>query len=249
MCQSSYTAFERQFVCMAVMVLFVSLFSGCSKNEVDCNSSAPVITVTKVVEAGGDIELKVESMGFAEFYYWEGPNNFVSEEPHPILTNVQPHHSGRYTLRVGLTSGCMVEAISDSVIVTAPEAPCSAGTNQAQISGGGSGLMNFYAVICGPRAGLYFITAHSSAGDLELQFTGINKPGDGLYSIQPPGVNWNKGDVRVRLVASNSNWTSYDGKVYLKSNNNKISATFCDIPVRSQTYNFSTTASGNVTEK
>lgn len=150
-------------------------------------------------------------------------------------------------MRVGVTSGCIVEAISDSVIITVPEAPCSPGTNQGLIAGAGS--MSFYSVICGPKGDSYFITAHGSAGDLELQFAGIDKPVDGLYSIQPLGGNWHKGDVRVRLVASSSNWPSYNGKVYIKNTNNKISATFCNIPVTSQTYNFSTTASGNVTEK
>ena len=244
----SYAVFERLFFCMVLMALFISLFSSCSKNDVECNFS-PVIIVAKSVLAGGDIELKMENVEFAEFYHWEGPNNFVSEEQRPILTNVQPYNSGRYTLRVGVTSGCIVEAISDSVIVTVPEAPCSPGTNQGLITGAGAGLMSFYSVICGPQGGSYFITANSSAGDLELEFVGIDKPVDGLYSIQPLGGNWHKGDVRVRLVASSSNWPSYDGKVYIKNNNNKISATFCNIPVRSQTYNFSTTASGNVTEK
>lgn len=45
------------------MALFISLFSSCSKNEVECNSSAPVITVATSVEAGGNIELKVQSIG------------------------------------------------------------------------------------------------------------------------------------------------------------------------------------------
>ncbi|MBX3252903.1 MAG: immunoglobulin domain-containing protein [Chitinophagaceae bacterium] len=244
-----YTGFERQFICMTVMVLFISLFSSCSKNDVECNSSPPVITVATSVEAGGNIELKVESIGFAEFYHWEGPDNFVSEDQNPILTNVQPYNSGRYTLRVGVTGGCMVEAISDSVIITVPEAPCSPGTNQGLISDAGAGSMSFYSVICGTKGDSYFMTANSSAGDLELQFAGIDKPVDGLYSIQPLGGDWNQGDVRVRLVASSSNWPSYSGNVYVKNSNNKISATFCDIPVTSQTYNFSTTASGNVTEK
>lgn len=96
MCRFSYAAFERSFFCMTVMVLFISLFSSCSKNGVECNFSPPVIIVATSVLAGEDIELKVESVGFAEFYHWEGPNNFVSEEQHPILRNVQPYNSGRY---------------------------------------------------------------------------------------------------------------------------------------------------------
>ena len=48
----SHTAFERQFICMTVMVLFISLFSSCSKNDVECNLSPPVITVATSVDAG-----------------------------------------------------------------------------------------------------------------------------------------------------------------------------------------------------
>lgn len=51
---------------MVLMVLFISLFSSCSKNDVECNFS-PVIVVAKSVLAGGDIELKTENVEFAEF--------------------------------------------------------------------------------------------------------------------------------------------------------------------------------------
>jgi hypothetical protein len=239
----------KNYVFTVLAFTSVCLYSSCSKDSEDCNETAPPITVTKSVAAGGDIELKVANNPYAQFYHWEGPNGFISEEQNPVLTNVQTNNAGRYTLRVGITGGCIVEGISDSVIVTVPAAPCSPGVNQGNISGAGAGAMSFYSVTCGPSGGSYFMDANSSAGDLELEFSGTGKPADGVYSIQPLGGSWVHGNVRVRFVANSSNWPSASGKVYVKNTNNKISATFCNIPVSSQTYVFSTTASGNVTEK
>lgn len=133
------------------------------------------------------------------------------------------------------------------MIVTVPASPCSPGNNTGNISGATS--LTFYSIYGAPSGGSYFITANGSNGDLELEFPGTTRPAAGVYNIQPLGGSWLYGDVRMRFVSLSSNWPSSSGKVYVTVNNNKVTATFCSVPVSAQTFTFNTTASARITEQ
>jgi hypothetical protein len=228
-----------------VMAILIS----CQKNEsYGCNEiPTPTISVNTMVEAGGTINLAVEGIPGAKYYEWTGPDGFTSAEQNPVINQVQSNRAGRYQVRIGFVGGCVKTATSDSVIVTVPAAPCTPNSNTAKIEGASS--ISFYSVTGAPDGGSYFITANGNYGDVELEFAGRTKPVTGVYPIRPGGGQWLAGDVRVRAVSQNSNWPCASGKVYVTVTNNKVTATFCNLPVTSQTYGFNSTLSGKLTEQ
>jgi hypothetical protein len=239
---------------MLVRYIFFSFFIltliSCEKNESKgCDSiPSPVVSVNSVVDAGGTIYLTVDNVIGAKYYEWTGPNGFTSTEKNPSINQVQSDRTGKYQVRIGFTGGCVKTATSDSVVVTVPSAPCSPNTNTARIAGVSS--INFYSITGKVDGGSYFITANGDYGDVELEFAGKTKPVTGVYTIRPLGSQWLAGDVRLNAVSQSSNWPCGSGKVYVTVNNNsKVTAAFCNLPVTSQTFGFSSTLSGTVTEE
>ena len=109
--------------------------------------------------------------------------------------------------------------------------------------------MSFYYISGGVKGGSYFIDASGSQGDIEIEFPGTEKPAAGMYNIEPLGGNWLYGAVRVRLVANSSNWPASSGKLYVSVKNNKVTTTFCGVPVFNQTFSFAATATARITEE
>lgn len=65
---------------------------------------------------GESLQLRTSAVYANAKYSWSGPNNFVSDEQNPVLTNVSTLASGLYTLRVSL-NGCISEAATADVKV------------------------------------------------------------------------------------------------------------------------------------
>jgi hypothetical protein len=226
-------------------MLFILVISGCKKSSDNCPSV--FIMIPPSVDAGGTIHLNAGTSGYILRYFWSGPNGFTSTEESPEITSVQANNAGRYTLKADMSNGCTQNATSDSLIVNTPPAPCSPGNNTGNISGATS--LTFYGVVGAPSGGSYFITANGSNGDLELEFPGTARPVAGVYNIQSLGGSWLNGDVRMRFVSLSANWASASGKVFVTINNNKVTATFCSVPVSNQTFNYNATASARITEQ
>jgi hypothetical protein len=132
------------------------------------------------------------------------------------------------------------------VIITVPNSPCAPGNNTADIAGA---ITQSFSYINGHAAGgSYFITCNGASGDLELEFPGTGKPAPGVYTIQTQGGSWGYGYARAMFTAMSSAWPSSSGKLYVTVNNNKVTATFCNVPVSSLTYGYQTTASARVSE-
>jgi hypothetical protein len=222
---------------------------SCQKNEsYGCNEiPTPTISVNTMVDAGGTINLSVEDMPGVKYYEWTGPGGFTSTEQNPVVKPAQSNCAGRYQVRITFIGGCVKTATSDSVIVMVPAAPCTPNSNTANIEGVSS--FNFYSVTGGVDGGSYFITANGNYGDVELEFAGKAKPVTGVYPIRPGGGQWLAGDVRVIAHSKNSIWPCSSGKVYVTLTNNKVTATFCNVPVTGQTYGINSTLSGKLTEQ
>ncbi|MCS6905390.1 MAG: PKD domain-containing protein [Bacteroidia bacterium] len=64
---------------------------------------------------GNNLELGASSSSNRNItYLWQGPNQFISQSPNPIITNVTPTHAGTYTL-VAISGNCTSQAILTQV--------------------------------------------------------------------------------------------------------------------------------------
>jgi hypothetical protein len=240
---------KPRFLVLLYTISFSLFFANCSKESEDAcaGKPAPVISAPQSVSAGSDLTLDVASIPYARYYQWSGPNGFTSSDQSPVIKRAQASAAGKYTVYVGFDEGCVKTATTDSIIVTLPSAPCAPVQNTASMSG--AGTLTFSSVTPMVSGGSFFIRASGLQGDLEIEFPGTERPVAGVYSVQPLGGEWLAGNVRVRLVAQSSNWPASSGSLYVRVINNKITATFCSLPVFNQTFSFPSTASGSVTEK
>lgn len=227
------------------LTALIVISPGCEKDVID---GCPTISasVTTPVEAGGVIELSTPDYENVAFYHWTGPHGFESMEQNPAIDNVQGHNAGPYTLEVGIIDGCIQTFKTDSVIISVPSSPCDPTNNTAVLDGQS---MSFYTISGAPQGGSYFIDANGSEGDIEIEFPGTEKPAAGMYAIEPITGSWLWGAVRVRLIANSSNWPASSGKVYVSVTNNKVTATFCGVPVYNQTFYYASTATACLTEE
>ena len=221
-------------------VLSITLVSfTCTKEDNEngsCNPPAtPVVVTNGPVDLGERLELSISNIpSDAIAFTWTGPAAFESHDASPVIENMQSVNAGKYSVTLVVSGGCGTTGVSDSVIVVTPAPPCSLANNTATLSG--NGTMNFYYTEGIVSGGSYFIDGNSTSGDLELEFAGTDKPVAGIYNIRPLGGDWLYGDVRVRFVASSSNWVSSQGKVYISIADNKVTASFCDVNFSSQTF-------------
>jgi hypothetical protein len=228
--------------------LIIIILISCQKVGDDCSGMAsPAVTVNSPVQAGGTINLTAGTINGAEYYFWTGPNGFTSNEQDPIINNVQSDNAGKYQLKVGITGGCVKTATTDSVVITVAAAPCTPNNNTASLAG--VATLSLSPAFGAPSGGSYFIEAGGTNGDVELEFPGTSKPVPGVYAIRPLAGQWLAGDVRLRAVSQDSNWPASSGKVYVTVSNNKVTATFCSVPVTGQTVTLSTTLTGKLTER
>lgn len=237
----------RPIVAMCLPFFLILLAWSCSTKTNHCDVSfVPKVTTNTSVVAGDTLQLHVTSTAGVYLYNWYGPNGFSSHDSAPAIPGASSVNAGRYHVDIITKGGCIYSAVSDSIQVSTPIIPCSPGGNSGSISGAAN--INFYYIQSGPNGGSYFINANGGSGDLSLEFFGNGKPGAGIYSIQGGGGQWGPGDVHVSFTAASSLWSASSGTVYVAVNNGKITATCCTTNLYSDTWNFSTTGSFQVSE-
>ncbi|MEI8205088.1 MAG: hypothetical protein WCH34_18870, partial [Bacteroidota bacterium] len=80
-------------------------------NPVAGSNSLPICS-------GQTLQLTSNAAG-ANTYHWTGPNNFVSSDQNPIITNVTNNESGFYTVTSSIGSGCVgVDSVKIIVLPT-----------------------------------------------------------------------------------------------------------------------------------
>lgn len=79
--------------------------------------AAPAVMVKGTFCEGGNIQLVVEDIVNAE-YYWTGPNNFYSAEQFPVIENVGVAASGQYTC-TAIVNGCEAVPVHVNVEINA----------------------------------------------------------------------------------------------------------------------------------
>lgn len=231
-------------------ILFLFFLTSCKQElQDDCSRVSPAsVTFNSPLTAGDDLQLKLSNIVLAQSFLWKGPDGFSSTEQNPLIKHVQSDKAGKYSVTMFLAGGCIAKAVSDSVVIKIPEAPCSPANNSASLDG--VSYMSFSGWSGAASGSSYFVEDNSSGGTISLEFPGTTKPVPGIYGIQPLSGEWITGFVRVRFISGSSNWPASSGKVYItKSSNNKLIISFCKIPVFSQTFFYGTTASGRIIEK
>lgn len=223
----------------------VVIFSSCAKMTNDCGERTYTITSNSPVAAGENIQLSVDGGEDVALYNWYGPNHFTSHETNPEILNASGFDAGEYTLDIITKSGCVYKQ-SHTVTVGNSTAACNPGTNGGELDGVAS--ISFYSVNSYPTGSSYTIEGNGMNGDMELEFAGASQPVAGVYQIRSIVGDFYRGDVRIRMVSSNSLWNSHSGNVYVSVNQGKVTATFCDVEFSSPTFYFNTTGSMSITE-
>lgn len=208
-------------------------FPACtSKDNESCNGSlVPQVTVNTEVLAGSTINLTVSGIENVYMYNWYGPNRFSSHEQNPEIPNATAAIAGRYTVDVITKDGCIHTAVTDSVAVSAAEAPCTTPNNYAEFSN--TFDVSFYSVSGSAGGGSYIVDANGSGGDLEMEFAG-SRPVTGLYNITSYGGAWAQGYVRISITNGGVLWSPAGGKVYVNTVNGKLVVSFCNIDFSGQ---------------
>ncbi|MEI8205142.1 MAG: immunoglobulin domain-containing protein, partial [Bacteroidota bacterium] len=80
-------------------IILVKTITVISSTNPIAGSSSPICT-------GQTLQLNSSAAG-ANTYHWTGPNNFVSSDQNPIITNVSNLESGFYTVTSSIGSGCI----------------------------------------------------------------------------------------------------------------------------------------------
>ncbi|MCH2021774.1 MAG: gliding motility-associated C-terminal domain-containing protein, partial [Saprospiraceae bacterium] len=98
--------------------------SGCvaiGSTVVTVSSGPPIpaiITTDTFVCEGDDIQLATNVTGV--FYFWSGPNGFISNQASPLLTTVSVSEGGVYSLFTEDASGCASPADSILIVINSP---------------------------------------------------------------------------------------------------------------------------------
>lgn len=226
----------RSIKILMAITIAVACMQACSSKDFDhCDESlVPTVTVDQQVIAGSTINLSVSGIDNVHMYNWRGPNKFFSHDQNPQVTNASAASAGRYTVDVITNDGCILTTTSDSVKVASATPPCKLTNNYAEFSN--TFDISYYWVGGSVNGGSYFVEANGSGGDLDMEFAGTNRPGIGLYSIQPLGGIWGPGNVRISLTNSGWLWYPSGGKVYVNAVNGKLIVSFCNIEFSSNGY-------------
>lgn len=209
-------------------VITAIILQACSSKDFEHCDATVVATITAdtTVIAGGTLKLSVTGIGNVHMYNWYGPNNFTSHEESPEIENVSGASAGRYKVDVITNEGCIYNATTDSIKVTALTPPCTAINNYAEFDN--TFDVSFSGIQGKVEGGSYFVRDY---GRLEMEFAGTSRPVAGIYSTRNYDGAWGPGNVRIRILNQGSYWSaaSYN-KVYVNSGNGKLIINTCDMP-------------------
>lgn len=122
-------------------------------NSENCRSNSPEFTINVVnppaavnlraqtVCLGNEIAFDAQTNG--AIYLWTGPNSFTSAEESPSIPNAGTNMSGRYTVVVKTTGGCIETEEIDLIVIQPPQTKinpvqpiCKGSSVQLEASGG-----------------------------------------------------------------------------------------------------------------
>jgi hypothetical protein len=229
-----------------------------------CDSiHANAITGNHAVMIGQSLELSVRQQLFDnDFVYinWWGPNNY-SEHDHStiFLNNVKLNTRGWYYVRLSAMNSNCEKIDSVFVNVTMPQgtAPCSLATNSISYSNMGTSPIS--SVQKTVSQGVKMLVAHSSSGDVSLQFHPYwqnAEPIDGVYDITTNAIRSQTDngahEIYMSAVASSIFFQGNTAgqKVYISHVNGKLQAKFCNISMSGNNgMSWTTQISGNLIEQ
>ncbi|RZK80071.1 MAG: hypothetical protein EOO92_08205 [Pedobacter sp.] len=225
---------------------FVFVFSSCSTNEaITCYLPDITSTSNSPLVPGGTLQLRTPfDEGSDLNYIWTGPNNFQSNLPNPIITNVTTAMAGEY--KVKMTKGiCESKESSTLVEITAPDIPCNPKKNTLDIKN--SSALNFSSVYTSNYNTDFKIIASGSEATLTIEFADEDTPTPGVYRITTQrSSSMKKDEVYISLNYGEYTSAENSGLLYLSSSNGKFNAVFCDVIFKPLVFTFNTSA--NLTE-
>jgi gliding motility-associated-like protein len=116
-----------------VYTLNVTSASGCVNSTTVSLVVNPLPTVSASLSnsACQGQSLSLVGTSTATNFQWSGPNNFVSNQQSPTLTNLQLNNNGVYTLNVTSANGCVNSATVSLVVNPLPSVLASASSSSA----------------------------------------------------------------------------------------------------------------------
>jgi hypothetical protein len=213
-------------------------FLSCSKKENEnepvkgpCTGfEAPYASNDGPVQAGGELRLSLSSNEQNITYEWTGPKNFLSQEKHPVISNISFDAGGTYYARVS-NGRCTSNTSPTNVTVTAP---CTIADNSGIF---GTEIWNFNsAVTCGTDpSGQYLIIGSGISGNLEVRFANPDPPAlnkiYGVDDVLTPAFD--SANVQLKITRSTGTvFSGQSGSVYV-SNYEALSVVFCSVPFKS----------------
>lgn len=240
---------KKHFVSSAIFaVVPLLLLTSCQQQDPECFLDNPEITVdgTSVTQGTATIEVFagenfqiVTPVFDGASYSWTGPNNFQSNLPNPIVTDVSSVNSGVYKLtrQIGI---CKSET-EFNLNLDLVEIPCTLTNNRITFVNPllTSGNVTDTDTYVSNNFETYEISAYApSIGTLEFFFRGTNVPEAGIYDIQancsdPDATN----GICIRLFYFGNYYSARGGRAFVsKLDNGKLVISFCEV-------NFGTIAS------
>jgi hypothetical protein len=222
---------------IAAAAMAITCLPACSKEGYDhCNETLKATaTSDSMVIAGTTLNLSVTGIDNVYMYNWRGPNNFSAHGQSPQIYTVSSANAGKYFVDVITKDGCIYSANTDSVKIGSSKPPCSVPNNYAEFSN--TFDVSFYSVSGATSGGSYFVNANGSGGDLEMEFSGTDRPGIGICNIQSLSGTWGPGNVRVHMTNNSALWYGGTGKVYVNpGSNGKLVVNFCSVQFSYQNF-------------
>lgn len=137
--------------------------------------STPVVTNDGPACVGEDITLSISSQSGAT-YSWVGPNDFISTDQNPVLTNLSQDMAGIYTATVQI-GDCLSESVTTEVIVNASES--------FSISASGSTIfcVGNSVVLSTQNRGGFTYQWRNNGSNLSVTSSSITITASGLYDV------------------------------------------------------------------
>jgi hypothetical protein len=182
-------------------------------------------------------------------FYWTGPNGFHSDQQNPVIHLATPAMAGTYTLTVGSeTDHCHTPIATTQIVVDPAIPPCTPQTNIFTCSNYFEDMPYLYTE-AHTDIDSYLLDGVAEDGDAHIVFSTTDSPLPGQYRINSSGPGFlEPNDIYVYMVNYTGNiYIAQQGLVYIKYVNEKISATYCEIPFSNGEGNINFNSSGNIT--
>lgn len=202
-----------------LIVSLVLLLLSCKQNT--CLPPSIYIAESVTIFAGDTLRLEPQSVSGAA-YKWVGPGNFTSSQKDVVIIKTPKSAQGEYTVNVK-SGGCEKNAVVSVVVLDTPQ--CNISNNTLLFPS----AMYMPNSRCGIGAPGQFNVNHSGLqGDFLITFfTDPVKKGSFIYNVST--LNTEASDVYLQL-SDGGVWQGMSGKLFVRIINNRLTASFCDVP-------------------